>query len=104
MSAIDEAVNELKQNSPLGGILPNALARKARTILALISKTLLYNEECFATTSWSNARITPSINAIGVSIHRAPNANANISAVEIGLERPTHTEANPYMMTTTHRR
>jgi hypothetical protein len=41
MRAIDDAVNELKQNNPLGGIDPNALARKDVIILALISNTLL---------------------------------------------------------------
>ena len=39
--AIEDAVNELKQNIPLGGIDPKALAKKDVTILALISKTLL---------------------------------------------------------------
>jgi hypothetical protein len=41
MRAIDEAVNELKQNNPLGGIDPKALARKDVIIAALISNTLL---------------------------------------------------------------
>ena len=41
MRAMDDAVNELKQNNPLGGIEPNALARKDVIILALISNTLL---------------------------------------------------------------
>jgi hypothetical protein len=41
MSAIEEAVNELKQKSPRGGIDPNARARKEVIMAALISKTLL---------------------------------------------------------------
>jgi hypothetical protein len=41
MRAIEDAVSELKQNKPLGGIDPKALAKKDVTILALISKTLL---------------------------------------------------------------
>jgi hypothetical protein len=78
IKAIDDAVKLLKQNNPRGGILPNALARKARIILALISNTLLYKDECFATTNWSKPRMIPRMKAIGVSIHRAPNANATI--------------------------
>jgi len=41
MRAMEEAVNELKQNSPRGGIDPNARARNEVIIAALISKTLL---------------------------------------------------------------
>jgi len=106
MSAIDDAVKELKQNNPLGGIDPNALARNAKIILALISKTLLYNIECFATTNCNNARIIPSKNAIGVSIQRAPNANASKFSHRYNNNdvRPTQTEAKPYMRTTTQRR
>lgn len=76
MRAIEEAVNELKQKSPRGGIDPNARARKEVIMAALISKTLLYIIDCFATTSCRMARIMPRINAIGVSIHLAPNAKA----------------------------
>jgi len=91
--AIEEADNELKQNKPRGGIDPNALARNDVTILALISKTLLYNDDCLASTSCNNARMIPNKKANGISIHRAPNANG-----------PTQTDANPYMRMTTQRR
>jgi hypothetical protein len=51
MRAIEDAVSELKQNSPRGGMDPKALARNDVIILALISKTLLYIVECCATTN-----------------------------------------------------
>jgi len=104
IKAIDDAVNELKQNSPLGGIDPNALAKKAVMMLALISKTLLYSIDCFATTNCNSARMTPKMKATGVSIQRAPKAKAVVRANTFEHLRPTHTEANPYMNTTTQRR
>lgn len=84
MRAIDEAVNELKQNNPLGGIDPNALAKNDVMMLALISNTLLYSIDCFATTNCNRARMTPRINAMGVSIQRAPNAKAVVNEIQDG--------------------
>ena len=104
MRAIEDAVNELKQNNPRGGIEPNALARNEVMIAALISKTLLYNMECFATTNCSKASTTPRIKAIGVSIHLAPKANAVVNNIQSRTLRPTQTEARPYIKTTTHSR
>jgi len=41
MRAIDEAVNEVKQNNPLGGIDPNPLAKNAVMILVPTTSTAL---------------------------------------------------------------
>lgn len=102
MRAIEDAVSELKQNSPRGGIDPKALARNDVIILALISKTLLYIVECWATTNCSNANIIPRMNAMGISIHLAPKANAKCQSSFRRAIRPTQTDANPYINTTTH--
>ncbi len=102
MRAIEDAVSELKQNSPRGGIDPKALARNDVIILALISKTLLYIVECWATTNCSNANIIPRMNAMGISTHLAPKAKAKCQLSFRGSIRPTQTDANPYINTTTH--
>jgi hypothetical protein len=53
-------------------------------MLALISNTLLYSIDCFATTNCKRARMTPRINAMGVSIQRAPNAKAVVNEIQDG--------------------
>src|SRR5580704_14316255 len=103
--AIADAVKALKQNNPLGGIAAKPLAKKAKMILALISNTLLYNDERFARTSCNNPRMMPKRKATGISIHRAPNAKAKLIISKKDFRRGTsngkrrktvHEHDNPY--------